>query len=51
MGGESYTPGWVADRITSIEVREEGEYEVTMAWGARLVSSRGYSERVRELLR
>lgn len=39
------------DRIRSIEAREQGEYLVTMATGARLVSSRGYSERVRQLLR
>lgn len=39
------------DRIRSIEAREQGEYLVTMANGARLVSSRSYSERVRLLLR
>jgi two-component system LytT family response regulator len=39
------------DRIRSIEAREHGEYLVTMANGARLVSSRSYSERVRDLLR
>ena len=39
------------DRIQSIEAREHGEYVVTMASGARLVSSRGYSDRVRALLR
>jgi two-component system, LytTR family, response regulator len=39
------------DRIRSIEAREHGEYVVTMATGARLVSSRGYSDRVRALLR
>jgi two-component system, LytTR family, response regulator len=39
------------DRIRSIEAREHGEYLVTMANGSRLVSSRGYSERVRRLLR
>jgi two-component system LytT family response regulator len=38
-------------RIRSIEAREQGEYLVTMASGARLVSSRGYSDRVRALLR
>ena len=39
------------DRIRSIEAREHGEYVVTMANGARLVSSRAYSDRVRALLR
>jgi two-component system, LytTR family, response regulator len=39
------------DRIRSIEAREHGEYVVTMASGARLVSSRGFSDRVRRLLR
>lgn len=39
------------DHIRSIEAKEHGEYLVTMANGARLVSSRGYSERVRKLLR
>jgi two-component system LytT family response regulator len=39
------------DHIRSIEARDRGEYLVTMANGARLVSSRGYSERVRRLLR
>lgn len=39
------------DRIRSIEAREQGEYLVTMANAARLVSSRSYSERVRQLLR
>ncbi len=39
------------DRIQSIEAREHGEYTVTMHTGATLVSSRGYSERVRQLLR
>jgi two-component system LytT family response regulator len=39
------------DRIQSIEVREAGEYLVTLRGGAKLVSSRGYSERVRALLR
>jgi two-component system LytT family response regulator len=38
------------DRIQSIEAREQGEYLVTMR-GAKLVSSRGYSDRVRRLLR
>jgi two-component system LytT family response regulator len=37
--------------IESIESREQGEYLVTLRGGARLVSSRGYSERVRKLLR
>jgi two-component system LytT family response regulator len=39
------------DRIHSIEARESGEYLVTMQSGAKLVSSRGYRERVRRLLR
>jgi two-component system LytT family response regulator len=39
------------ERIQSVEAREQGEYVVHMASGARLVSSRGYSERVREMLR
>jgi two-component system LytT family response regulator len=39
------------DRIQSIEAREQGEYLVTMQSGAKLVSSRGYSDRVRHLLR
>lgn len=39
------------DRIQSIEAREQGEYVVTMRGGAKLVSSRGYSDRVRRLLR
>jgi two-component system LytT family response regulator len=39
------------DRIQSIEAREQGEYVVTMQSGARLTSSRAYSERVRSLLR
>jgi two-component system, LytTR family, response regulator len=39
------------DRIHSIEAREGGEYLVTMRGGAKLVSSRGYSDRVRRLLR
>jgi two-component system LytT family response regulator len=39
------------DRIRSIEAREHGEYVVTMVGGARIVSSRGYSDRVRALLR
>lgn len=39
------------ERIQSIEAREHGEYLVTMRGGARLVSSRAYSERVRALLR
>lgn len=39
------------DRIRSIEARDQGEYLVTMASGAKLVSSRGYSDRVRRLLR
>ncbi len=39
------------DRIQSIEAREAGEYLVTLRGGAKLVSSRGYSDRVRALLR
>ncbi len=39
------------ERIASIETREHGEYLVTMRGGAKLVSSRAYSERVRALLR
>jgi two-component system LytT family response regulator len=39
------------DRIQSIEAREHGEYLVTMQSGAKLVSSRAYSDRVRSLLR
>lgn len=39
------------DRIQSIEAREQGEYLVTMRGGAKLASSRGYSDRVRRLLR
>jgi two-component system, LytTR family, response regulator len=39
------------ERIQSVEAREHGEYIVHMAGGAKLVSSRGYSERVREMLR
>jgi two-component system LytT family response regulator len=39
------------ERIQSIEAREHGEYLVTMQSGAKFVSSRGYSERVRALLR
>jgi len=38
------------DRIQSIEAREQGEYSITMVSGKQLVSSRGYSERVRALL-
>lgn len=39
------------ERIQSIEAREQGEYQITMLNGTRLVSSRGCSERVRKLLR
>lgn len=39
------------DRIRSVEAREQGEYLVTMSQGSQLVSSRGYSEQVRNLLR
>lgn len=38
------------DRIRSIEAKEHGDYVITMASGARIESSRGYSERVRGLL-
>jgi two-component system, LytTR family, response regulator len=38
------------DRIRSIEAREHGDYVITMASGAKIDSSRGYSERVRALL-
>ena len=38
-------------RIESIETRDQGEYLVRMRTGAKLCSSRGYSERVRALLR
>ena len=39
------------EKIQSIEAREHGEYLVTMQNGTKFVSSRGYSERVRALLR
>jgi two-component system LytT family response regulator len=39
------------ERIQSIESRDQGEYLVTMHSGTRFVSSRGYSERVRALIR
>ncbi len=39
------------DRIQSLEARESGEYLVILRGGAKLVSSRGYSDRVRALLR
>ena len=39
------------ERIQSIESREHGEYLVTMQGGTKFVSSRGYSERVRALIR
>ena len=39
------------DRIKAIEPREHGDYVITMSSGARLETSRGYSERVRALLR
>ena len=38
-------------RIESVQAREHGEYLVTMRGGAQLMSSRGYSERLRRLLR
>ena len=39
------------ERIQSIESREHGEYLVTMQGGMKFVSSRGYSDRVRALIR
>jgi two-component system, LytTR family, response regulator len=39
------------DRIQSIEAREHGEYLVTMQGGTKFVSSRGYGDRIRGLLR
>jgi two-component system, LytTR family, response regulator len=39
------------DRIKSIEAREHGDYTVTMSSGARLETSRGYSDRIRALIR
>lgn len=39
------------DRIRSIEAGEHGDYVITMGSGGRIESSRGYSERVRALLR
>ena len=39
------------DAIASIEAREQGEYLVAMRGGARLVTSRGYAERVRGMIR
>ena len=39
------------ERIQSIEAREHGEYVVTMRNGTKFVSSRGYSDRVRALIR
>jgi two-component system LytT family response regulator len=39
------------DRIKAIEPREHGDYVITMSSGAKLESSRGYSDRVRALLR
>ena len=38
-------------RIESVQAREHGEYLVTMRGGAKFVSSRGYSERLRRMLR
>jgi two-component system, LytTR family, response regulator len=38
-------------RVASIEAREHGDYLLRMRNGAKLLSSRGYSERVRALLR
>jgi two-component system, LytTR family, response regulator len=39
------------ETIESIQAREHGEYTVTLHGGVRLVSSRGYGDRVRGLLR
>ena len=39
------------DRIRSIEAGEHGDYVLTMLSGARIETSRGYSDRVRALLR
>ena len=39
------------DRVETIEARDQGEYLIRMGSGARFTSSRGYSERVRRLLR
>jgi two-component system, LytTR family, response regulator len=39
------------DRIGSIRIGESGEWEVTMAKGERLATSRSYADRVRALLR
>jgi two-component system, LytTR family, response regulator len=39
------------DRITALESRPHGEYEIVLRDGARLASSRSYTERVRELIR
>jgi len=39
------------DRIAALESRPHGEYEITMGDGTRIVSSRGYSDRVRRLVR
>jgi two-component system LytT family response regulator len=39
------------DRIAAVETREHGEYTITMQDGKQVVSSRGYSGRVRKLLR
>jgi two-component system LytT family response regulator len=38
------------DAIETIEARDQGEYLVTVRGGVRIVSSRGYSARVRSLL-
>jgi two-component system LytT family response regulator len=39
------------DRIRAIEAGEQGEYVVTMTSGVKLESSRGYSERIRAMIR
>ena len=39
------------ERIQSIKAREQGEYMVHLTGDARIVSSRGYSVRVRSMLR
>lgn len=39
------------DRIATIEARENGDYSITMASGARIETGRAFSENVRRLLR
>jgi two-component system LytT family response regulator len=38
------------DRVAAIESGEHGEFTVTMCGGSKLMSSRGYSDRIRALL-